>query len=125
MLGIRERNARRFTELLRNRLGENLHAVVLYGSVARGTARADSDVDLLIVTDAELAFDVAGDIAYEIDFDTQFRTFLAPIQLSLEQLEKCLSVGDPFSEQVLKEGKVLYDDGSVKRLYDRIAATRT
>lgn len=38
-----------FVRLLRERLGDDLRAVVLYGSVARGTARPESDVDLLIV----------------------------------------------------------------------------
>jgi len=36
-------------ELLKEYCGENLVSVVLYGSVARGTARRDSDIDLLFV----------------------------------------------------------------------------
>jgi predicted nucleotidyltransferase len=124
MPDICEENALRFTEILRKRLGENLHAVVLYGSVARGTAHAGSDVDLLVVTDAESAFDLVGEAAYEVDFATQFRTFLTPIEFSREQLEHCLSAGDPFAERVLEEGKVLYDDGTLKELHDRIVAAR-
>jgi len=38
-----------FVRLLQERLGDDLRTVVLYGSVARGTARPESDVDLLIV----------------------------------------------------------------------------
>ncbi len=38
-----------FTEALRERLGGCLLAVVLYGSVARGTASKTSDIDLLII----------------------------------------------------------------------------
>jgi len=41
--------ARRFTEALRERLGERLLAVALFGSVARGEATPDSDIDLLVV----------------------------------------------------------------------------
>lgn len=41
--------AERYALLLRELLGENLVSIVLYGSVARGEARADSDIDLLIV----------------------------------------------------------------------------
>lgn len=40
-----------FVICLRNRLGAQLISVVLYGSVARGSARPDSDVDLLVVID--------------------------------------------------------------------------
>lgn len=32
--------------------GERLHSVAIYGSVARGTMRPDSDIDVLIVADA-------------------------------------------------------------------------
>lgn len=41
--------AGRYSELLRETLGENLVSVVLFGSVARGEANANSDLDLLIV----------------------------------------------------------------------------
>jgi len=41
--------AERYTELLRATLGDNLVSVVLFGSVAREEATADSDIDLLIV----------------------------------------------------------------------------
>lgn len=39
----------RFQEMLEEELGENLVSLVLYGSVARGDYRPDSDVDLLVV----------------------------------------------------------------------------
>ncbi len=38
-----------YTEVLKEQLGESLIAVVLFGSVARGEAAAQSDIDLLIV----------------------------------------------------------------------------
>lgn len=38
-----------FTRVLLDRLGDSLLAIVLYGSVARGTAAKTSDIDLLIV----------------------------------------------------------------------------
>lgn len=39
----------RFVATLRNSMGDQLIGVTLYGSVARGEARPDSDVDLLVV----------------------------------------------------------------------------
>ena len=67
---------------------------------------------------------MAGDIAYEIDFANHFSMFLTPIQFSLEQVERCASARDPFLARVLQEGKVLYDDGTLKKLHDRIVAAR-
>ncbi|MBI3455477.1 MAG: nucleotidyltransferase domain-containing protein [Candidatus Rokubacteria bacterium] len=43
------RAAERYAEALRGALRENLVSVVLFGSVARGEAGPDSDIDLLIV----------------------------------------------------------------------------
>lgn len=39
----------RFVSLVQEEIGHHLISVVLYGSVARGEARPDSDVDLLLV----------------------------------------------------------------------------
>jgi predicted nucleotidyltransferase len=44
-----QRLARCYARAARETLGENLTSVVLYGSVARGEAHADSDIDLLII----------------------------------------------------------------------------
>lgn len=41
--------AQQYTRLLREHLGERLVSVALFGSVARGTAHARSDIDLLLV----------------------------------------------------------------------------
>jgi hypothetical protein len=40
---------RRYVEILERYFGDRLVSVVLFGSWARGTARAESDVDLLVV----------------------------------------------------------------------------
>jgi predicted nucleotidyltransferase len=124
MLNIHEASARRFTAVLTERLGQALHAVVLYGSVARGEARGDSDVDLLVVTDPPPVLNLIDEVAYDIDFAAQFTTFLTPIELSPGQMRDWLKRGDPFLERVLEEGKVLYDDGVIKDIRDRILAPR-
>lgn len=45
----------RVVEAYREALGEDLVAVVCFGSVARGQARADSDLDLYVVTREEVS----------------------------------------------------------------------
>ncbi len=39
----------KFKQLLLEKFGENFISLVLYGSVARGTAKTESDIDLLII----------------------------------------------------------------------------
>lgn len=51
-----------FTARLRQVLVGRVHSVWLYGSVARGEARPDSDVDLFIVTDTDLPFHERGSL---------------------------------------------------------------
>jgi predicted nucleotidyltransferase len=46
---LQTRYAEVFADALRQRLDDDLLAVVLYGSVARGTAQPESDIDVLIV----------------------------------------------------------------------------
>ena len=41
-----------YSRLLQDELGDNLVAVILFGSVARGEATADSDIDLLVVAES-------------------------------------------------------------------------
>ena len=80
--------------------------IILFGSAARGDISADSDADFLIIKKntphygadriRELSRLVDRDIA--VDF-LVYRT---------DELEKRLSMGDPFLKGIIKEGKVLY-----------------
>jgi len=42
-----------YSEILQNELGDSLVSLILYGSVARGEAKKESDIDLLIVVRGE------------------------------------------------------------------------
>ncbi len=44
-----KRTANIFVDILKEKLGHDLVSVVLFGSVAKGENRADSDIDLLVV----------------------------------------------------------------------------
>ena len=46
-----ERDLQCFLRLLQSRWGEQLMSVVLFGSGARGEAKAESDIDLLVISE--------------------------------------------------------------------------
>lgn len=64
-------------EVLAKQYGKRLKGVILYGSIARGQAAPDSDIDLLVLLEAPL------------DYFTELRQLvdlLYPVQLESKQL---------------------------------------
>jgi len=90
--------------------GDGLRSVVLYGSRARGTARPDSDFDLLILADPlpderqrrEAALDIA-----DIGFD-----YGLPIQVLLVtpyEAEQAAATGAPLMFEIYDAHQPIYD----------------
>ena len=80
--------------------------IILFGSAARGKISADSDADVLIVKKhtPHYGADRIRELSRLIDRDIAVN-FLV---YRTDELEKRLSMGDPFLKGVIKEGKVLY-----------------
>lgn len=80
--------------------------IILFGSEARGDARPDSDIDLLILLDAdEFSENESRKITYplyDIEFDTG--VLINPVVMLKKQWGK---IKTPFYENVQKEGIVL------------------
>ncbi|RLG93677.1 hypothetical protein DRO37_07640 [Candidatus Bathyarchaeota archaeon] len=105
-------------------LGDRINAIVVYGSVARGEYRDDSDIDVLIVgSDKEIKSKVS-EISYEIDYENNFETFITPVYYTREEIEHRVKVGSPFIYEVLKDGVVLYDDGTFKGIREKMLGAR-
>jgi predicted nucleotidyltransferase len=92
-----------------NRIVEQFHPakIILFGSRARGSAKRDSDVDLLVV------MDVTGSKrrqAVEIDLALANRTFpLDLVVVTPEEFEKYRDVACHVVCPAVREGKVVYD----------------
>ncbi len=100
-------------------LGEKVYSIIVYGSVARGTAKKNSDIDILVIGKDKKDWETVSKIAYGIDFENEFRTFITTLFLTEDEFKRRLKAGDPFLHNVLKEGIVLYDFGLYKKLVTR------
>ena len=110
--GIRERLLEAFLERLQEREGNNLLRVILFGSVARGEAGEDSDVDILVLVEDGEGLDLLDrivEISAEADLEAgEFRTHLSPLAYCLEEFNKKQDVV-PFFWNIEKDGIVIYD----------------
>ena len=87
----------------------NPESIILFGSVAKGIDREDSDIDLLVVWDEEkdlpnikrriLLRKIIGIIESPIDI----------ITCTTDELKVALQDENTFTSQIIKEGEVLYD----------------
>ncbi len=82
--------------------------VILFGSLARGEVKNDSDIDLLIIkkSDKKRPFRVKDVFAAIRGLKRSFS--LDAIVYTPEELEKRVFLGDYFISRVLAEGKILY-----------------
>jgi predicted nucleotidyltransferase len=86
----------------------DIESLALYGSAARGEAREDSDLDLLILTKHPLtrsARHKITDLAFEINL--HYGTNLSTVVVDHESWEKGAFSVSPFREEVLRDGVYL------------------
>jgi len=79
--------------------------VILFGSYARGEVTDDSDVDLLVIGSFE-----GGPVDTSVKIRMKLRPQF-PIELLVrtpEKIQQRIEVGDSFIQNILKNGKVLY-----------------
>ncbi len=89
---------------LKERFGERIESIVLYGSYARGENRGESDIDILIIGDLKL--DEVVDVVYPIIL--KYGVYISPIVMSRNYFEMLKVERSGFIENILREGVVLY-----------------
>lgn len=90
--------------------GDNLKAVILYGSYARGDFKPDSDIDIMILVDLpDDEIRKKGHALSDLTFDYNFENNLEimPIVKNLDHFNKWLRAY-PFYYNIKNEGIELY-----------------
>lgn len=97
-----------FRERLLGEYQENLVAVILFGSAARGELDEESDIDVLVVLrdykDFWKEFRTISDIAYDISMGTDFQVLISPVLVAQEEYERSRGV---FLRNIKREGVIV------------------
>ena len=95
---------KRFRMALEKELAENLMEVKLFGSKARGDARDDSDLDVLVIISSnnwrmcDLVYGIATDILLD------YEVCISPKVINLKDYNHLRNIGNPFIKNVIREG---------------------
>jgi uncharacterized protein len=121
--------AAQYTAALKSYFGQRLVAVVLYGSVARGDATPESDVDLLIVA-AELPPSPRARNRILVELEEEFLpALLAPIHRQGRTIEVSTRIKTPDEAEqftplyldLTEDAVILYDRGDFfQNIMDRL-----
>ena len=101
-----------FSEELVNGIKEVLASqalsIILYGSVARGEAGEESDVDVAVIVKGRLSEDAQDKLSdFIVDMNLKYETVFSVIDIDNQEVEKWENVS-PFYKNVKKDGVVLW-----------------
>lgn len=83
--------------------------VILFGSCGRGDFGEDSDIDLLIVKEtSKRPLDRMREV-YELVYSPDHYLALDPLVYTPKELTQRLALGDFFIQEIMQEGRVLYE----------------
>ena len=89
-------------------LNEKLDSVILYGSVARGTASGESDVDVALLIRGSLDADVEDKLSdFIVDMNLKYDKVFSVIDIDIDDYEKWKTVM-PFYKNIEQDGIVLW-----------------
>lgn len=87
---------------------DGVKSCILFGSVARGTADFESDIDILILVADESVEDRINMIADRFNSEKSVR--IMPDVLESSRFKEMKNYGEDFAEEIMREGTVLWED---------------
>ena len=99
-----EQALEKFKMWLKEVLSDNLLEVRLFGSKARGDARKDSDIDVLVIISSDdwRVCDAVYSIVTDILLETE--VCISPKVISQKEYTRLYSNGNPFIKNVIRDG---------------------
>ncbi|MBR2140144.1 MAG: nucleotidyltransferase domain-containing protein [Phascolarctobacterium sp.] len=89
-------------------IDEQLVSVILYGSVARGTASCESDVDVALLIKGTLSSSTENMLSdFIVDMNLKYDKVFSVIDIDIDNYEKWKAV-TPFYKNVKQDGIVLW-----------------
>jgi len=103
-------NLENYVASIVHRLVENYQPqqVILFGSLAYGKPHADSDIDLLIIKETTISTLQRRVLVRRLLADPQRRVPISPLVLTPAELAQRLAWHDPFYQEIVQRGRVLY-----------------
>ena len=96
-----------FVDELKKNYKEKIVKIILYGSVARGEDREDSDIDVLIITnyDSFKMQKLVSDVVIKILLE--YGIYISAKVLSVEEFNQMKKINTSFYRNILKDGVVV------------------
>ncbi|AEA46564.1 nucleotidyltransferase domain-containing protein [Archaeoglobus veneficus] len=106
---IKESYQKAIDEFVRRvrKYGDKIESIILFGSVARGEAREDSDIDILIISKGD-SFDMQkriSEVVVEILLNTGI--YISAKVISTEEYNLMRNINSSFFRNISKEGIVI------------------
>ncbi len=114
--------ARLFAYCVKKRLGSST-TVILFGSYARGDFSAESDVDILVVTNSDLPFKPHERIDLILDCIRK-NPEIEPVLLTVKELEERYAKKNPLVVEALSQGIYLLDELRLREKFSSRARRR-
>ena len=121
-----QKAAREFADRVVSALGDDIDCIVLYGSVARGEAREDSDIDILVVSpefDKDIN-DRLNRVRNNFTNENDYTFLVTLVHYSRSELFELYEMRAPFVTEILRDGVTLCDNGVFSGIHKKAARVR-
>ena len=102
-----EQEIQKITKVIREQY--NPQKIILFGSVARGDFRDDSDIDMLVVKPSNQPRWKRSSEIYKLFFHDMYKIPFEPLVLTPDEFERGKRENRFLIRQILKDGRLLYE----------------